>query len=163
MSHYPTDETKTGREIAMSVLTTRVGMPQARSLLDDLTAHRYPLEVIQKGHLTRLLDEVDHLIAEKSELQEIVRSLREQMDDTARNDLAVRVLEFCKISQRAGKSALETAQNASSRFSDPGELGLVTPVQSGESVEIKIPHGPYIAFDENKNTWNAQQTSLFDS
>ena len=163
MPHHPTDESRTGRAIAMSVLQADLGEQQAEDLLLKLTGHIYPLEVVQKGHLTQLLDATEQVVATNSDLQAIVQSLRELLKDNDGDNFSERVLVFCEKSRKAGRSALDTANNARTKFPDAGELGLVNIVCSGNSVEFKLPHGPYISFDEAKNIWKALETSLFST
>lgn len=163
MPHHPTDELRTGREIAMSVFQADLGEQKAKDLLLKLTGHNYPLEMVQKGHLTRLLEATEQEAAQNAELQAIVQSLRKQMSDKDSDEFADRVLDFCEKSRKAGKSALDTANNARTKFPDFGELGLVSVEYSGDSVELKLPHGPYISFDEAENVWTARGTSIFST
>ena len=165
MSRHATDENRTGREIALAIFTETHGTLGAQDLLLALTAYKFPLEMIQKGHLTQLLDVVEKITAEKSELAGIVQSLRAEMNDKDGDSLAHRVLVFCKNCEKAGKSADETARLAIGKFDDPGELGLVTQekpsAEPGGSVQLKMPGGLYVAYDQGASEWEIRTTTLF--
>jgi hypothetical protein len=147
----------------MEVFQAAVGSQQAADLLRRLTSHTSPLEVVQKGHITQLLDAVKQVEAHNATLQMAVQSLRKQLDENRGpgDNLADRVVAFCEKSRKAGKSALTTAFEVTMEFGDIGEPGTVAPRTSGNSVELKLPHGPYISFDEAENVWTSRETSIF--
>lgn len=159
-SHHPINESKTGREIALSLLTDEFGASKAKELLSCLTGYTYPIEIIQKGQLTRLLDATDKLIAENAELEKVVQSLRKQISGEDIGDLAERVLNFCKESQKRGEYPLNIANNLAYQFPSSDELELVCPEQIGSSVQVKLPNGSYIRFDESTEMWSINTRSL---
>jgi hypothetical protein len=130
--------------------------------IDAFNDAPFPLAVIQKGYLSRLYE-----LANGSTNYD---ALRENILAEARRALGLpepgarleeRVLEYCRSCNDAGRSPGETALSISSQFPDLGDMGLVTPVERGQSYEVKVPHGPYVSFDEAVGLWEIRQESLF--
>ena len=161
MSRKPTDDSKTGTEIAETILASHLGNERAKSLVQEMRGHKYALVILQEGNLSQLLDAADQLTAENAQLRQLVYSIRSELLDKTGEAFPERVLEFCTSSKTKGDSTLTTAQNAQRKFSALDELYLSAIEQSGGSVQMRLTGGSYIVFAEGEDSWSIRDAPLF--
>lgn len=151
--HHPIDQNKTGRDIAIEIIANSLGADEAGRLVEKLIGYKYPLEIVQKGQLTQVLEAAEKQARENEALGVIIKSLQDQLENKSETgDFSLIVFNFCLECYKKNLEPMTIFSNLNTNF--PNELGLESVEICGNSAQMRLPDGKYITFDENKEKWD---------
>ena len=150
------DPTRDGITLARDALDAAFGQGQGAKIVGCLNGYQYPIALIQKGTLQKLLDSLEALATDNNQLLDLVNTLRGEIDGKPNASLADLVLEFCKSRQSNGAYPRDTAYEAVQKFR---EL-KTSAVELGGSFQIFVDLGVYITYDEATEAWSLSEAEL---